>query len=53
MFSKKVSVPIVGTTACIRVKKSHPFARRTSVRFEELVEHVACTVLDLEQKIGS
>ncbi len=53
MFSRKVVVPIVGTNACIRVNKSHPLAKRTTVRFEELVEHVACTVLDIEQKVGS
>ena len=45
MFSKKVSVPIVGTNGCIRVKKSHPLANKTSVHFEEIVEYVANKVL--------
>jgi hypothetical protein len=48
MFSKKVKVPIVGTNSCIRVKPSHPLATKSSVRFEELVEHVSCKVLDFE-----
>ena len=41
MFSKKVSVPIVGTNSCIRVKKNHPLANKTSILFEEIVEYVS------------
>lgn len=46
MFSKKVCVPIIGANGCIRVKKSHPLASKTSVHFEEIVEFVVNKVLN-------
>ena len=45
MFSGKVSVPILGTNDCIRVKKSHPLAKKIFVTLEEVSEYVTQKVL--------